>query len=92
MTKTVITLHVSIFDSYEKYFVLLTCVLYTFICLYAFLFVSHGVVSLMSFYEFDCPSGIFRPSFVTYTSMTSSLGLTDFQLLFVVIYYYPLVL
>ena len=24
---------------------------------------SHGVVSLFSIYEFDCPSGIFRPSF-----------------------------
>ena len=26
---------------------------------------SHGVVSLFSVYEFDCPSGIFRPSFIS---------------------------
>ena len=33
-------------------------------CLFVFLFISHGVVSLFSIYEFDCPSGIFRPSFI----------------------------
>ena len=42
----------------------LCCVLYTIICLFAFLFFSHGVVSLFSIFEFDCSSVIFRPSFI----------------------------
>ena len=38
------------------------CVLCIIICLFVFLFFSHGIVSLFSIYEFDCPSGIFHPS------------------------------
>ena len=38
------------------------------------LFFSHGIVSLFSIYEFDCTSGIFRPSFKTMKSIR--LGLT----------------
>ena len=33
--------------------------------LFAFFFFSHGIVSLFSIYEFECPSGIFRPSLAT---------------------------
>ena len=32
-------------------------------CLFVLFSFSHGVVSLFSIYQFDCPSGIFRPSF-----------------------------
>ena len=43
----------------------LCCGFCAIICLFVFLFVAmHGVVSLYSINEFDCPSGIFRPSFV----------------------------
>ena len=34
------------------------------ICLFDFFFFSHGVFGLFSIYEFDCPSGIFRSSFI----------------------------
>ena len=37
--------------------------LFTIICLLVFFFFSHGVVSLFFIYEFEYPSGIFRPSF-----------------------------
>ena len=47
------------------------CLAFSFLCrilctiigLFVFLFFSHGVVSLFSIYEFEYPSGIFRPSF-----------------------------
>ena len=42
----------------------LCCVMCTTICLFVFIIFSHGVVSLFSIYEFDCPSGIFRLSFI----------------------------
>ena len=35
----------------------------TIVCLFVHLIFSHGVVSTLSIYEFDSPSGIFRPSF-----------------------------
>ena len=35
----------------------------TIVCLFVFFIFSHGVVSLFYIYEFDCPFGIFRPSF-----------------------------
>ena len=41
----------------------LCCVVCTIVCLFVFFIFSHGVVSLFSIYEFDCPYGIFRPSF-----------------------------
>ena len=37
------------------------------VCLF-FIF-NHDVVSLFSIYEFDCPSGIFRPSYIALTSV-----------------------
>ena len=46
---------------YSLVFCVVSCVL-LFICL-SFFICSHGVVSLFSIYEFDCPSGTFRPSF-----------------------------
>ena len=36
----------------------------TIVCLFVFFIFSHGVVSLFSIYEFDCHSGIFRPSII----------------------------
>ena len=45
-------------------FSFLCCVFCTIICLFVFLFFSHGVVSLFSIYGFHSPSGIFRPSLV----------------------------
>ena len=42
----------------------LCCFLFTFICLFHFFISRHGVVRLFSINEFDCPSGIFRPSFL----------------------------
>ena len=38
-------------------------------CLFALFFFSHGVVSLFSIYEFEYPSGIFRPSFIHYINL-----------------------
>ena len=55
MSKTVLKL--------SLVFYVVSCVL-LFVCL-TFSFFSHGVVSLFSSYEFDCPSGIFRTSFKT---------------------------
>ena len=46
---------------YSLVFYVVSCVL-LFVCL-SFFILSHGVVSLFSIYEFDCSSGIFRPSF-----------------------------
>ena len=46
------------------FFSFLCCVMCTIVCLFVILIFSHGVVSLFSIYEFDCLSGIFRPSFV----------------------------
>ena len=37
----------------------------TIVCLFVFFTFSHGVVSLFSICEFDCPSGIFLPSFIS---------------------------
>ena len=45
------------------FFSFLCCVMCTIVCLFVFFCFSHGVVSLFSIYEVDCPSGIFRPSF-----------------------------
>ena len=42
----------------------LCSVMCTIVCLFVLFLFSHGVVSLFSIYVFDCPSGIFRPSFV----------------------------
>ena len=50
--------------AYSLVFYVVSCVI-LFVCLSFFIF-SHGVVSLFSIYEFDCPSGIFRPSFTQY--------------------------
>ena len=38
------------------------CLLYYYLSICLFIF-SHGIVSLFSIYEFDCPSGIIHPSF-----------------------------
>ena len=43
------------------FFSFLCCVCYC--CLFVFFILGHGVVSLFSIFEFDCPFGIFRPSF-----------------------------
>ena len=48
------------------FFSFLCCVMCTIVCLFVFFIFIHGVVSLFSIYEFDCPSGIFRPFFVTH--------------------------
>ena len=45
------------------FFSFLCCVMYTIVCLFVLFIFNHDVVSLFSIYEFDCPSGIFRPSF-----------------------------
>ena len=37
----------------------------TIVCLFDLFIFSHGVVSLFSIYEIDCPSGIFRPSLLS---------------------------
>ena len=42
--------------AYSLVVYIVSCVL-----LFVFFIYSHGVVNLFSFYEFDCPSGIFRP-------------------------------
>ena len=44
------------------FFSFICCVMCTNVCLFVLFICSHGVVSLFSIYEFDCPSGIFRPS------------------------------
>ena len=44
------------------FFSFLCCVMCTIVCLFVLFIFSHGVVSLFSIYEFDCPSDIFRPS------------------------------
>ena len=46
------------------FFSFLCCVMCTIVCLFVFFIFSLVVVSLFSIYEFDCPSGIFRPSFM----------------------------
>ena len=46
------------------YSLFLCCVMCAIVCLFVFFIFSHGVVSLFSIYEFDCPSGIFRPCFL----------------------------
>ena len=48
--------------AYSLVFYVVMC---TFVCLLVFMIFSHGVVILFSIYEFDCPSGIVRPSFMT---------------------------
>ena len=45
------------------FFSFLCFVMCTIVCLFVFFIFSHGVFSLFSIYEFDCPSGVFRPSF-----------------------------
>ena len=45
------------------FFSFLCCIICTIVCLFVLFIFSHDVVSLFSIYEFDCPSGIFRPSF-----------------------------
>ena len=45
------------------FFSFLCCVMCIVVCLFVFFIFSHGVVSLFSIYQFDCTSGIFRPSF-----------------------------
>ena len=47
--------------AYSLVLYVVSCVLLT--ILFVFFIFSHGVVSLFSIYEFDCPSGIFHPSF-----------------------------
>ena len=49
---------------YTWFFRFICCVMCTTVCLFVFFIFCHGVVSLFSIYEFDCPSGIFRPSFI----------------------------
>ena len=46
------------------FFSFLCCVMHTIFCLFVFFIFSHAVVSLFSIYEFECPSGNFRPSFI----------------------------
>ena len=58
------------------------CVMWSIVCLFVFFICRHGVVSLFSIYEFDCPSGTFRPSFIIMKiSMTqvisSSISITE---------------
>ena len=48
----------------------LCCVMCTIVCLFVFFIFSHGVVSLLSIYEFDCPSGMFRPYFIETSCLT----------------------
>ena len=43
--------------------VYICCVMCTIVCLFVFFIFSHGFVSLLSIYEFDCLSGNFRPIF-----------------------------
>ena len=43
-------------------FIFQSGVLHTIVWLFVFFLFSHAVVSLFSIYEFECPSGIFRPS------------------------------
>ena len=50
--------------AYSLIFYVVSCVL-----LFVFFIFSHGVVSLFSIYEFDCPSGIFCPPFMTCTQI-----------------------
>ena len=45
-------------------FSFLGCVLCTIVCLFVFFFSHHDFVTLFLVYEFECPSGIFRPSFI----------------------------
>ena len=50
-------------DSCYLFFSFLCCFMCSIVYLFVFFIFSHGVVSLFSIYEFDCPSGIFPPSF-----------------------------
>ena len=43
------------------FFSFLCCVMCTIVCLFVFFIFSHGVVSLFSIYEFDCPLVSFVP-------------------------------
>ena len=53
------------------FFSFLCYVMCTIVCLFVFFIFSHGIASLFSIYEFDCPFGIFRPSF--FSSFKQSL-------------------
>ena len=53
------------------------CYYYSSVCIFNF---SHGVVTLFSIYEFDSPSGIFRPSFPT-VHYTDNSRLTNTKIL-----------
>ena len=55
------------------FFSFLCCVMCTIVCLFFLFNYSHGVVSLFSIYEFDCPFGIFRPSFLATKCLTKEL-------------------
>ena len=48
------------------FFSFLCCVMCTIVCLFVSFILSHGVVSLFLISEFDCPSGILRPSFTMF--------------------------
>ena len=60
------------------FFSFLCCVMCSIVCLFVFFIFSNGVDSLFSIYEFDCSSGIFRPSFrkmcLTYPKSSRMLG------------------
>ena len=59
------------------FFSFLYCVMCTIVCLFVFFIFSHGVVSLFSIYDFDCPSGIFRPSFTLIRKKVKRFGLMN---------------
>ena len=66
------------------FFSFLCCVMCTIVCLFVIFIFSHGVFSLSSIYEFDCPFGIFRPSSITEFVLTWATrhpcGAPDFTL------------
>ena len=50
-------------DSCCLVFSFLCCLLYTYIFCLSFSFLTMSLLKLFSIYEFECPSGIFRPTF-----------------------------
>ena len=52
------------------FFSFICCLMCTIVCLFVFFIFSHGVVSLFSINDFDCPSGIFRHSLLTHINKT----------------------
>ena len=68
------------------FFSFLCYVMGTIVCLFVFFIFRHGVVSVFWFFsEFECPSGIFRPSFnalcIFFSVKTITYNLTNIQYL-----------